>query len=38
MVRIQLGLDLTDEEIANVVAFLKSLTGKVPAEATRPTE
>jgi cytochrome c peroxidase len=38
MVRIQLGLDLTDEEIANVVAFLKSLTGKVPAEAMRPTE
>lgn len=33
MTRVQLGLDVTDEDIASVVAFLKTLTGTVPADA-----
>jgi len=33
MVTVQLGLELTDEEIQNLAAFLESLTGEVPAEA-----
>ncbi|MGB5400906.1 MAG: cytochrome-c peroxidase, partial [Thermoanaerobaculia bacterium] len=33
MVTVQLGVDLTDEEVENLAAFLRSLTGEVPAEA-----
>jgi len=33
MVRVQLGLEVGDEDIANLVAFLRSLTGTVPPEA-----
>lgn len=33
MVTVQLGVELTDEEIENMAAFLRSLTGEVPAEA-----
>ena len=32
----QLGLDLTDEETASIVTWLKSLTGAVPGELTAP--
>lgn len=32
----QLGRDLTDEQVANLVAFLKSLTGELPAHARPP--
>ena len=35
----QLDYDITDREVENIVAFLKSLTGKVPEKyATRPVE
>ena len=33
MVRVQLGTEASDVEIANLAAFLKSLTGRVPPEA-----
>ena len=33
MVNVQLGLDLSDEEIDSLAAFLKSLSGEVPPEA-----
>jgi len=33
MVTVQLGVDLTDEEVENLAAFRSSLTGEVPAEA-----
>ncbi len=36
MVTVQLGLELTDEEIQNLAAFLESLTGTVPQEALQP--
>ena len=32
----QLGLDLTDEETASIVTWLKTLTGAIPAELTAP--
>ena len=32
MAKIQLAKDLTDEEVASIVAFLKALTGKLPAD------
>ncbi len=33
MVRIQLGMELTDQQVSALAAFLRSLTGEVPAEA-----
>lgn len=33
MVTVQLGVDLTDAEVESLAAFLRSLTGEVPAEA-----
>jgi len=33
MVAVQLGVDLTDQEVQNLAAFLTSLTGEVPAAA-----
>jgi cytochrome c peroxidase len=33
MVKVQLAMDLSDEEIETIVAFLKSLSGEVPAAA-----
>lgn len=33
----QLGRDLTDEQVDDIVAFLKSLTGKLPPHAKMPT-
>jgi len=33
MVKVQLAMDLSDEEIESLAAFLKSLTGEVPAAA-----
>jgi cytochrome c peroxidase len=32
MARHQLGRTLTDEQVADVVAFLKKLTGKLPTD------
>jgi cytochrome c peroxidase len=34
----QLGKQLTDDEIASIVAFLKTLTGEIPAEYIKPPE
>ena len=36
MARVQLGLELTDAQLGDLVAFLESLTGELPASA-RPT-
>jgi cytochrome c peroxidase len=36
MGKYQLGRDLTDEQVKNLVAFLKSLTGELPAHAKMP--
>jgi cytochrome c peroxidase len=36
MGRVQLGRVLTDAQVADIVAFLKSLTGEIPAEARPP--
>jgi cytochrome c peroxidase len=37
MARVQLGLKLSEPDVNNIVAFLKSLTGELPAEfATAP--
>ena len=33
MVNVQLGLDLSDEEIESLAAFLETLSGEVPPEA-----
>jgi len=33
MTRVQLGLQISDEDLANLTAFLRSLTGTVPPEA-----
>jgi cytochrome c peroxidase len=33
MVRIQLGMELTDQQVSALAAFLRSLTGEVPIEA-----
>lgn len=35
MAEVQLGSELNDNEVADIVAFLKSLTGKIPEEALR---
>ena len=32
MAKLQLGRDLTKDDTADIVAFLESLTGEVPAE------
>jgi len=32
----QLGKQLKDDEIASIVTFLKTLTGQIPAEYTKP--
>ncbi|MDH4281757.1 MAG: cytochrome-c peroxidase [Myxococcales bacterium] len=37
MGKYQLGRDLTDEQVNSIVAFLKSLTGELPAYAKMPT-
>ncbi len=36
MARFQLGKDLTDEQVAKIVAFLESLTGQLPPQASPP--
>jgi cytochrome c peroxidase len=36
MGKVQLGKDLTKEQVRDIVAFLKSLTGKIPKEARTP--
>ena len=37
MARVQLGLKLSEPDVNNIVAFLKSLTGELPPEfATAP--
>lgn len=36
MVKLQLAMDLSDEEIDDLAAFLRSLTGEVPTEALQP--
>jgi cytochrome c peroxidase len=36
MLTVQIGADLTDEQIAELAAFLRSLSGKVPPEALQP--
>ena len=38
MVAVQLAIDLRDEEVAGLVAFLRSLSGEVPLEALPSTE
>lgn len=37
MARVQLGRDLSNEEVSDIVAFLGSLTGKIPDEARLPS-
>ena len=32
MATVQLGMDLPDEDVADIVAFLNSLTGKFPKQ------
>ena len=34
----QLGKQLTDDEVASLVTFLKTLTGEIPAEYIKPPE
>jgi cytochrome c peroxidase len=36
MGKVQLGKDLTKEQVRDIVAFLKSLTGKIPEDARTP--
>lgn len=36
MAKVQLNYDISSEETANIVAFLKALDGNVPVEATKP--
>lgn len=38
MTRMQIGVDLTDEETGSLVAFLESLTGELPADALEVPE
>ncbi len=38
MVAVQLGIDLTDEEVENLAAFLESLSGEVPPEALQASD
>ncbi len=37
MVQLQIGVEMAEEEVANLVAFLESLTGVLPATARTPT-
>ena len=32
MAKLQLGRDLTDDDVSDLIAFLQSLTGEVPAQ------
>jgi cytochrome c peroxidase len=34
----QLGKQLTDNEVASIVTFLKALTGEIPVEYIKPPE
>jgi len=34
----QLGKQLTDNEVASILTFLKALTGEIPAEYIKPPE
>lgn len=36
MVQLQIGVEMADEDVTNLVAFLGSLTGEVPASARKP--
>jgi cytochrome c peroxidase len=38
MAEYQLGKQLTDDEIASIVTFLKTLTGEIPAEYIKPPQ
>jgi len=36
MGKVQLGKDLTKEQINDIINFLKTLTGEIPEEAIKP--
>jgi cytochrome c peroxidase len=38
MAEYQLGKQLTENEVASIVTFLKTLTGEIPAEYIKPPE